>query len=122
MLRERALELLDFYLVRDRVAACATFPPAKRLAEDMAPSSDPEIVRVLQQETTEARILLDRGLSLRLPPVEHTPELIRRAELGGTLTGRRAIGRLCTAFSYSAGKAGNSPAAGACAHPLGAGR
>ena len=91
MLCERGLELLDFYLVRDRVAACATFPPAKRLAEDMAPSSDPEIVRALQQETTEARILLNRGLSLRLPPVEHTPELIRRAELGGTLTGEELL-------------------------------
>ena len=77
--------------MRDRVAACATFPPAKGLAEDMAPSSDPEIVRALQQETTEARILLNRGLSLSLPPVEHTPELIRRAELGGTLTGEELL-------------------------------
>ena len=99
MLCERGLELLDFYLVRDRVAACATFPPAKRLAEDMAPSSDPEIVRALQQETTEARILLNRGLSLRLPPVEHTPETDKACRTRRHVDGRGAAGHLCPAFS-----------------------
>ncbi len=87
MLRERALDLLDFTAVRDRVAAQAAFPPAKRLAEAMSPSHDPHTVRSLQEETAEARALLERGLSLRLPQIEDTPELLRRADLGGTLTG-----------------------------------
>ncbi len=90
-LQSRALDLLDFCAVRDRVAACATFPPAKRLAEAMVPSIDPGDVQALQQETSEARTLLERGLSLGLPPIEDTPELLRRAELGGTLTGEELL-------------------------------
>ena len=91
LLQERALDLLDFRAVRDRVSACATFPPAKRLAGAMSPSHDPHTVRSLQEETAEARILLERGLSLGLPPIEDTPELMRRAELGGTLTGEELL-------------------------------
>ena len=91
LLQERALDLLDFRAVRDRVAACAAFPPAKRLAEAMSPSTDPGLVQILQQETAEGRTLLERGLSLGLPPIEDTPELLRRAELGGTLTGEELL-------------------------------
>ena len=91
LLQDRALDLLDFGAVRNRVAACAAFPPARRLAEAMAPSSDPVVVRGLQRETAEARTLLERGLSLGLPPVEDTPELLRRADLGGTLTGKELL-------------------------------
>ena len=102
-MRERSLELLDFLAVRDSVAACATFPPARRLAEDMAPSGNPDVVTALQRETAEARILLERGLGLDLTAEEDTPDLVRRAALGGTLTGDEllAISALISAASHA---------------------
>ena len=86
-LRERALDLLDFPAVRERIAGYTTFPPARELAERMVPSYAIEDVLVLQRETAEARSLIDQGVDLNLPSDEDTLEHVQRADLGGILSG-----------------------------------
>ena len=53
MLRSRAQALLEFDVIRERVADRTTYFPARRLAESMQPSYDEYEVSLLQQETAE---------------------------------------------------------------------
>ena len=54
----RSQALLEFPLVRERLAAATSFPPSQRLAEALQPSSDPVIVARQLDETDQARALL----------------------------------------------------------------
>jgi 3-methyladenine DNA glycosylase Mpg len=54
----RSQALLEFPLVRERLAAATSFPPSQRLAEALQPSSDPLIVARQLDETDQARALL----------------------------------------------------------------
>ena len=54
----RSAELLEFPLIRERLAAYAAFAPSRRLAAELEPSSDRIIVTRRQDETDEARWLL----------------------------------------------------------------
>ncbi len=56
----RSQELLEFPLIRERVAAHAAFAPSRRLAEGLTPSPDPIVVKRMLDETDEARDLLMR--------------------------------------------------------------
>lgn len=89
-LRAAALEALDFHAVRRAVADLASYPPARRLALDIAPSYDEGEVEALQRETAEGRALLDHvNLDLYSPADPSTA--VARAALEGVLTGQELI-------------------------------
>ena len=54
----RSLALLEFPLVRARLAELTSFPPSRRLAEQLEPESDPVLVTRALDETDQARALL----------------------------------------------------------------
>ena len=85
--RQDSLWLLEFHIVREKLAGYTTFPPAGELALGLAPSSDPVEVSVRQSETTEARRLLDGGSTPDLAEAKDLRMPLQRAALGGTLTG-----------------------------------
>ena len=86
-LRENTLRLLEFHVVRERLAGYTTFPPARELAFELTPSYDPAEVARRQQETTEARTFLDRGSDIDLAEAVDLRQALQRAALGGILTG-----------------------------------
>ena len=51
----RSMALLEFPLVRARLAAATGFPPGRRLAEAIEPSTDRVIVARGLEETTQTR-------------------------------------------------------------------
>ena len=86
-LRGESLEILEFHLVRERLAAHTTFPPARELALSLEPSYQSTQVAARQQETTEARRYVERGSSLDLAEAGDLRDVLQRASLGGVLTG-----------------------------------
>ena len=86
-LRENSLHLLEFHLVREKLAGYATFPPARELALELMPSCESAEVARLQEETTEARRFLERRSSLELAKAKDLRQPLERAALGGVLTG-----------------------------------
>jgi DNA mismatch repair protein MutS2 len=57
-LDQRSLALLEFPLVRARLAAATGFPPGRRLAETLEPSTDAVIVARGLEETTQTRAFI----------------------------------------------------------------
>src|SRR4029077_20097230 len=55
---QRSIALLEFPLVRDRLAEAPSFPPSRRLAEALEPSADAVIVARGLDETDQVRALL----------------------------------------------------------------
>jgi DNA mismatch repair protein MutS2 len=86
-LRARSLELLEFPRVREALAERTSFFLARERALALEPSYDPDVVAERQQETAEARALLREtgGVDLTLS-IDPGP-LVRRASVGGTLSG-----------------------------------
>ena len=85
--QDPALELLEFPLILRRLADCTTFEPARVLAMSLAPSSDPTVVSMGQEETSEARLLLGRGSEPDLSAAADVGQTLERAALGGVLSG-----------------------------------
>ena len=52
---ERSIALLEFPLVRARLAEATSFPPSRRLAEALEPSDDLVVVARGLDETDQAR-------------------------------------------------------------------
>ena len=86
-LRRRTLELLEFPRLLQAVAFHAHLPISRELALSLAPAYDPETVRRRQQETAEARLLLDEAGDVDLSTERDVRPLLQRAALNGTLTG-----------------------------------
>ena len=86
-LRDSSLRLLEFQLVREKLAGYATFEIAKELALELMPAYQPDEVAHRQQETTEARRFLDGGSGLDLAEAKDLRHPLQRAALGGILTG-----------------------------------
>ena len=86
-LRQDSLHLLEFHLVRERLAGHTTYAPARQQALDLAPSYDATQVLRSQQETSEGRRFLERGSALDLSGASDIGPLLRRASLGGILRG-----------------------------------
>ena len=82
-----ALTLLEFDAIRQRLAASARTAVGAEAAADLAPSADPPEVAVRQQETAEARRLLETAGPLELGPGDDLRPAVRRAQLGGVLSG-----------------------------------
>ena len=85
--RENSLRLLEFDLVREKLAGYTTIFPARELALQLEPCYEQSEVARRQGETTEAVHCLDTGLALELAKARDLREPLQRASLGGVLSG-----------------------------------
>jgi DNA mismatch repair protein MutS2 len=81
----RSQVLLEFPLVRERLADATSFPPSRRLAEALEPSSDPVIVARGLDETDQARALLMDRPGVGVGGAHDIGPFIERAIRGGRL-------------------------------------
>ncbi len=81
----RSQELLEFPLVRERLAAATSFPPSRRLAEALSPSADPVIVARQLDETDQARALIEERPGVGIGAAHDIGPSVERAARGGRL-------------------------------------
>jgi DNA mismatch repair protein MutS2 len=81
----RTLEILEFGLVRERLAEHTSFGPSQRLAQALAPESDPVLVARMLDETDEARELLQERPGVGIAGARDIGSAIERAARGGRL-------------------------------------
>ncbi len=84
-LNTKALELLEFTKVRERVAGHTSFSAGRELVASLAPAADYETAVRGQQETAEARALLELRPNFALGGVHDVRPLAVQAALGGLL-------------------------------------
>jgi DNA mismatch repair protein MutS2 len=81
----RSLALLEYPLVRERLADLTSFPPGRRLAEALEPASDPILVGRALDETDQARALLSERPAVGVGSAHDIGPWIERASRGGRL-------------------------------------
>ncbi len=77
--------LLEFPLVRDRLAGHTSFPPGRRLAEALVAEGDPVLVARGLDETDQARALLEERPGTGIGGAHDIGPWIERAARGGRL-------------------------------------
>jgi DNA mismatch repair protein MutS2 len=120
----RALNLLEFDQIRQRLAGYARTALGQERALELTPVGDIREIGTRLQETDEARLFLDNGGGLEFGPGADLREYLQRAMLGGSLRGEELhqIQRLAAAAGFNhkalahrddlpllAGMAGNIP-------------
>ena len=91
-LRARTLELLDFHVIRQRLAEHTTFPLARQLALQLTPSYEIGEISALHRETAEGRLLLERNDDVSMHTTSDATPAVTRAALDGVLTGMDLLG------------------------------
>ena len=86
-LRALARELVEFPSITEKLAGNTRFFLSSELAQATVPQTRLEDVERLQSETAEARLMLDTVGDIGLGGMEDPRPLLRRAALGGMLTG-----------------------------------
>jgi DNA mismatch repair protein MutS2 len=81
----KSIALLEFPLVRERLAAATGFPPGRRLAEALVPSPDPVLVAIGLEETSQVRALLAERPSVGIGGAHDIGPAVDRAARGGRL-------------------------------------
>ena len=81
----RSIALLEFPLVRERLADKTSFPPSRRLADALVPDSDPVLVARALDETDQARALLSERPGVDVGAARDIGPAIERAARGGRL-------------------------------------
>ncbi len=81
----KSISLLEFPLVRERLADATGFPPGRRLAEALAPVADPVLVEIGLEETSQVRALLAEHPSAGIGGAHDVGPAIVRAARGGRL-------------------------------------
>ena len=81
----RSQALLEFPLIRDRLAAATSFGPSRALAEALEPSSEPVVVARRLDETDQARSLLIERPGVGIGAAHDIAPAIGRAARGGRL-------------------------------------
>ena len=81
----RSTVLLEFPAVRGRLAEATSFPPSRRLAESLEPSSDPVIVGRGLDETDQMRALLEERPGIGIGGAHDIGPAVERAARGGRL-------------------------------------
>jgi DNA mismatch repair protein MutS2 len=81
----RSIELLEFPLIRERLASYAAFEPSRRLAMALEPSADPIVVSRRLDETDEARWLLSVRPEIGIGGARDIASIVGRAARGGRL-------------------------------------
>src|SRR6187401_2937652 len=87
----RSATLLEFPQVRARLADLTSFPPSRRLAEALAPESDPVLVDRGLDETDQTRSLLSERPSVGVGAAHDIGPWIERAARGGRLEAEHFI-------------------------------
>src|SRR4029077_17665532 len=82
---QRSLAILEFPLVRERLAAATSFAPGRHLAETLEPSNDPVIVARGLDETEQARSMLIERPGVGIGAAHDIGPWIERAARGGRL-------------------------------------
>ncbi|MFM2106631.1 MAG: mismatch repair protein [Chloroflexota bacterium] len=104
----RSLAILEFPLVRERLADLTAFPPGRRLAEALEPASDAVVVGRALDETDEALGLLRDRPAVGIGGAHDIGPAVARAARGGRLDAAQflaiaetldAVGRLRAALS-----------------------
>jgi DNA mismatch repair protein MutS2 len=88
----RSQALLEFPLVRERLAAATSFSPSQRLAESLEPSADPVIVARQLDETDQARALLSERPGVGVGGAHDIAPWVDRAARGGRLEPEQFLG------------------------------
>jgi DNA mismatch repair protein MutS2 len=91
MTDRRSQELLEYPLIRARVAGHTAFAPSRRLVEQMSPSSDAMVVKRMLDETDQARDILSRRPDVGIGGARDIGMLITRARRGGRLSGTELL-------------------------------
>ncbi len=81
----RSTALLEFPQVRERLAAATSFPPSRRIAEGLEPSSDPAVVARGLDETDQTRALLSERSGVGVGSAHDIGPAIERAARAGRL-------------------------------------
>ncbi len=81
----RSIAILEFPLVRERLADVTAFPPGRRLAETLTPSADAVVVSRGLDETDQARALLTERPGVGIGGAHDIGPWIERAARGGRL-------------------------------------
>ena len=82
---DRSIALLEFPLVRARLAEATSFPPSRRLAERLEPASDAVVVGRSLDETDQARGLLVERPGVGIGSAHDIGPAVERAARGGRL-------------------------------------
>ena len=81
----KSIALLEFPLIRERLAAAAGFGPGRRLAAALAPSADRVIVEIGLDETSQTRELLAEKPQAGIGGAQDIGPAVERAARGGRL-------------------------------------
>lgn len=81
----RSIDILEFGLVRERLAGHTSFGPSRRLAEGLRPEPDPILVTRGLDETDEARELLQERPGVGIAGARDIGPAVERAARGGRL-------------------------------------
>ncbi len=87
----RSQELLEYPLVRDRVAGHTAFEPSRRLAAALSPSANPVVVKRMLDETDEAVDLLNRRPDVGVGGARDIGQMVMRARRRGRLAGTELL-------------------------------
>jgi DNA mismatch repair protein MutS2 len=93
---QRSLALLEFPLVRARLAAATGFPPGRRLAEAIEPSTESVVVARGLEETTQARAFVAEHPGSGIGGSKDIGAWIERAARGGRLDPAQFLDILAT--------------------------
>jgi DNA mismatch repair protein MutS2 len=96
MTDSRSQDLLEYPHIRARLAGYTAFPPSRRLAEVLQPSSDAHVVRRWLDETDEARALLSERPDVGVGGARDIEAVIGRARRGGRLSTEELLAVLDT--------------------------
>jgi DNA mismatch repair protein MutS2 len=87
----RSVDILEFPLVRARLADKTSFGPSRRLAEALTPQGDPVLVARALDETDEARSLLEERPGAGIGAARDIGPAIERAVRGGRLDAQQFL-------------------------------
>ena len=99
-MNERNLRVLEFPKIRARMAALATTEMGRACALELTPSSDPFLVRRMQQQTEEASTVLAYNGSNPMAAFTDVRPFLKLAQIGSTLS-TKAILQIADAMKAS---------------------
>ena len=90
-MNERNLRVLEFPKIRARMAALATTEMGRACALELQPSSDPFLVRRMQQQTEEASTVLAYNGSNPMAAFTDVRPFLKLAQIGSTLSAKAIL-------------------------------
>ena len=90
-MNERNLRVLEFPKIRARMAALATTEMGRACALELQPSSDPFLVRRMQQQTEEASTVLAYNGSNPMAVFTDVRPFLKLAQIGSTLSAKAIL-------------------------------